>query len=108
MKFWASVISIFGCASLGAAGVALVASFVTFHPRIEESARHFLIITHAVWIAALLITLAVSLVVVPRICRDDRATVRALRRRGLWFSLPQLVLAATWGVVALQFSTRNS
>ena len=45
-----------------------------------------------VWAVSLLITLVLSLTVVPLATEVDLMAATSLRRRGLWYSLPQIAV----------------
>lgn len=94
-------ISIFGVVSLLAGGTTVLSSFVTFHPSILESAKWFMAITAIIWAVSLLITLFLSLTVVPFADDDEVMTARLLRRRGLWYSLPQIAVFLFFVVAGL-------
>ena len=84
--------SLFGCISLLAGATSLLSSFVTYHPRVQESANRFMAITATIWLVSLLLTLVLSLTVVPLALDHELIAARSLRRRGLWYSLPQIAV----------------
>src|SRR6478735_5465237 len=84
--------SLFGFISLLAGATSLLSSFVTYHPRVQESANRFMAITTTIWLVSLLITFVLSLTAVTMALDHELIAARSLRRRGLWYSLPQIAV----------------
>ena len=92
MKSQSIAISLFGCLSLFAGVTFLLSSFITFHPRVLDVAKQFMAIAAGIWAVAVLTTLLLSVTAVALAPDDRLSEARALRRRGLWFSLPQVAI----------------
>jgi hypothetical protein len=92
MKSQSVAISLFGGLSLFAGMTFLLTSFISFHPRVLDTAKQFMTVTFGIWAVAILATLVLSLTAVALAPDDRLSEARALRRRGLWFSLPQVAI----------------
>jgi hypothetical protein len=73
--------------------VGFVTSFITFHPDGVAAARRFMLGCFATWIMASATTLVIALLAVPLAEAHERAEAKALRRRGLWLTVPHLCAA---------------
>ena len=70
--------------------VGFVTSFITFHPDVVAAAQRFMLGCFATWIIASATTLVVGLLAVPLAEPHELAEAKALRRRGLWLTVPHL------------------
>jgi hypothetical protein len=70
--------------------VGFATSFITFHPDVVASAKRFMLGCFATWIIASAATLSIALLAVPLAEPHELAEATALRRRGLWLTVPHI------------------
>lgn len=94
-------IPICGFLSAAIGGTFLTSSFITFHPNIQAAVSRGMAILFGVWILLALLTLGLGFLAAASAEDSELKAGRALRKRGLWFSLPQIGLIVLFGVGAL-------
>lgn len=92
MKSLSIAISLFGGLSLLAGVTFLLGSSITFHPRVLNTAKQFMDIAAGIWAVSVLTTLLLGVTAVALAPDARLSEAMALRRRGLWFSLPQVAI----------------
>ena len=94
----------FGASSLATGGTLLTSTVVTYHPSIQPTAHQFMAITFGLWAMLALITVGLSLSAVALAQEPELIAARSVRRRGLWLSLPQIVLFGLFLVAGLSLA----
>ena len=85
------VIQLLGTVSVLCLIACVLTSAITFMPQAQESVRQFMLATYITSAVAALATLGISVA----------SDARGLRRLGLWFSLPTLMLILLLSVASM-------
>jgi hypothetical protein len=92
LKAMNAAVTLCGLISLAGCAILVTASFITFHPSIMHTVNLIMLVTFVAWALFTILTIGFSLAVVGLAEDSELPACRAIRRRGLWMSLPQILL----------------